>query len=500
MRRVYLLGLFVCLALVSQLRLVAAEPPGTRPPSLLTQAAVEQAQRALASGDAAAAVRVLEAELHRAEGHAAFLDLLADAYRRHLVDLDRAGRADLAATYRQRLARLTDAAHAAAPQVVQGNKPGDGHASDPLAAADQHFEQQRYADAARYYEQAAKHQINLNPLGRERWAYCKLFLVTERLNAASALDPKETSRLEQEVRTAQALAPRLQFAQTLLRALADRRPADAPSLPRSAPASEITASSNAVDLRRLGSSGGWQVMASPNFRLHYRETDVAEEILQAAERTRSAVSQKWLGRTLPPWSQPCDIYLHASASEYSQQTGAPSDSPGHSSIGAERTDASRIHSLRVDVRADHPFMLQAVLPHEVTHVVLAGQTGPLPLPRWADEGIAVLSETYERIGRHLTPLPQFYEEGRAFSALELLTLDDYPEPGRMGSFYGQSACLVQYLSELRGPTEVLEFLRSLGRKGPEQALQQHYGLTVAELDQRLRRFILVERTPSLASR
>jgi hypothetical protein len=408
------------------------------------------------------------------------------------VELQAAGRHDLAQVVQQRLTQLTNA-----PRVANGprDETRPSPASQPesvvtLETADRLFVQRRFAEAAQWYQEAARQTASLSALARERWAYCKLYLVTSRLNDSTSLRAEEADHLERELRAAQSLAPRLEFTQKLLAALAQRRP--------SASAAEVSSSATSRPAwRHLPASGGWQVAASAHFRVYHHNADLAEQVLTVAERTREAVAHKWLGRPLPAWPMPCDIYVHDNASAYSQATGAPSDSPGHSSIGAERTDASRLHSLRVDVRADHAHLLSAVLPHEITHVVLAGQTGPVPVPRWADEGIAVLSETFERIGRHLTHLPQFYDEGRAFTALELLTLSDYPDPGRMGAFYGQSACLVQYLSELRGPVEVLEFVKSLARNGPEEALRHHYGLTTTELDARLRRFILVEHTPSL---
>lgn len=473
-------------------RSVTASPPARARPSILLAAVLERAETALQQDDAGLAVRLLESELQRAGPQPALVDLLVRAYRQRLAELQAAGRNDLAQVVQQRLAQLTHTS-----RVANGPRDEIGPKADnqpvPLApqdTADRLFIQRRYAEAARWYQEAAQQTGSLPALARERWAYCKLYLVTSRLNDSTALRADEAERLERELRAAQTLAPRLEFTQTLLTALAQRRQsavaAEASSGPTSRPA-----------WRHLPATGGWQVAASAHFRVYHHNAELAEQVLSVAERTREAVAHKWLGRPLPAWPMTCDIYVHVNATAYSQATGAPSDSPGHSSIGAERTDASRLHSLRVDVRADHAHLLSAVLPHEITHVVLAGQTGPVPIPRWADEGIAVLSETYERIGRHLTHLPQFYDEGRAFTALELLTLTDYPDPGRMGAFYGQSACLVQYLSELRGPVEVLEFVKSLSRKGPEEALRQHYGLTPTELDERLRRFILVEHTPSL---
>src|SRR5262249_53738364 len=152
---------------------------------------------------------------------------------------------------------------------------------------------------------------------------------------------------------------------------------------------------------------------SRRFRVHHQNKELAEQALGIAEKTYDAVQTKWLGGQMPnPWNGKCDLFLHPTGQAYSQATGAPAESPGHSSIDADPRDAERVQHRRIDLRTDHAYMLVAVLPHEVTHTVLAGQCGHRPIPRWADEGLAVLSETYERIGRHLSPLPQRYTEGR----------------------------------------------------------------------------------------
>ena len=57
-----------------------------------------------------------------------------------------------------------------------------------------------------------------------------------------------------------------------------------------------------------------------------------------------------------------------------------------------------------------------MLPHEATHVVLAGQFGDQPVPRWADEGMAVLTEPRDKIDRHLRNLPALPARGPALRA------------------------------------------------------------------------------------
>lgn len=470
--------------------------------SLEVQAALQQGRKFLAAGEFGSAVRVLEAAQAAAKDDAQFLRLLADAYRGRLAELQKAGRNDLAERIQQQLQAIevkagpTPAAGASnkAKVTVRGQQAEDAvvalELGRHLGRADELFAAENYLEAAKLYAEAFRLQRELPALSKERWAYCKLFKVTQQLNEANAAT-LDLPGLEQEVKEALALAPRFDFGQKLLEVLKQR--SGQASVPTR---TKVTA----IEVRHLPPQGNWQVCESVHFRLHHRDKKLAEEALAIAERTRAAVLLKWLnGQPAQEWTSKCYLFIYPTGQEYSQATGAPPESPGHSSINADHQDARRVHHRRVDLRGDHAHLLVAVLPHEVTHAVLAGQVAHVPIPRWADEGMAVLSETYERIGRHLAPLAQLYTEGRAFTAEQLMQMEDYPDPSRMGAFYGQGVCLVQYLTQQKGPPEFVAFLRTAAAAGYESALRQHYGFGLAELDKRLERFIVHERVPSLSA-
>ncbi len=121
-------------------------------------------------------------------------------------------------------------------------------------------------------------------------------------------------------------------------------------------------------------------------------------------------------------------------------------------------------------------MCIGVLPHEVTHVVLAGRF-PAALPRWADEGMAVLSEPRDRIERHLRNLPMHAEQRQLFHVGQLMMFNkEYPDPQLIGPFYAQSVSLVEYLSQLRGPQVFAQFMADGMRGNYETALRKHYGV------------------------
>jgi hypothetical protein len=133
-----------------------------------------------------------------------------------------------------------------------------------------------------------------------------------------------------------------------------------------------------------------------------------------------------------------------------------------------------------------------VLPHEVTHTVLAGQFGGKQIPRWADEGMAVLDEPRDRIDRHLRTLPRQRDNGQLYTSRELIGLKDYPEPRRIAAFYAQSVSLTEFLAKAKGPRELARFIRDGQRDGYETALQSHYGWSFDDLEREWRKHAFSE--------
>lgn len=346
--------------------------------------------------------------------------------------------------------------------------------------ADNAFKQGQYAQACQCFEKAQAQGTALPQDVKERYAYCKLHQVAQRLNEMQGKPGEQAPQLEREVRAALELAPRLEFGKELLQRLQTPQP-------------RITTAIKHLDQK----DQGWSVCETTHFRIYHADAQLAERVAQIAETTRAAVIRKWLGSDVT-WDQPCQIYVHPTADSYHRQSGMPATAPGHSDYDADKTDASVIHYRRVFVRADHAHMLSAILPHEVTHVILNGQFGRKLLPRWADEGMAVLSEPYARIQMHLTPLASAYQQGQALTLQELLNVEDYPKDrSKVASFYGQSVCLVEYLCTLRGPQGFVNYMRDANREGDAAALQRNYGMSIADLQARLQNWIITEQMPTL---
>ena len=227
---------------------------------------------------------------------------------------------------------------------------------------------------------------------------------------------------------------------------------------------------------------GWLVAETEHFRIfHNQSSEYAERVAQAAETTRQAMYRKWLGNDGAPWPSICKVILHANATSYTQMNPlVPKNTPGHSNFVCD--PSGRVIERQMDLRVDISGMIEVVLPHEATHVVLADMFGSSSAP-WADEGMAVLAEPEEKIDQHRRNLLKNHKDEQLFGLTELMELKDYPHARRIGAFYAQSVVLVEFLTNQRGPKVFGDFVKDGLRSGYEPSLKRHYNMTFAQLDQ-----------------
>ncbi len=473
---------------------------------LAVQTALQKGKDLLARNSHEGAVFVLESQIDNIEGNREYLATLRSAYRSYIQDLRLTNREADAQVYERRL-RILDPGYAleatrapvpeikppAAPKgkpepTVRGqmdeqapalNVPADvlrrKEARGLLTRADTEFDAKHFDAAARLYEQAEQTDGATGADGHERLAYCKLFLVVQQLKQPAGDPPLPDLALE--VRRALEIAPKNsgveEFGRNLLGKIEERR-------------SGKTEDAPAVEVRHYEQPvRGWHVAESTNFRiLHNQSRELVESVARVAEKTRADMQRKWFGRTGRDWNPKCDIYLHNTAEDYVRNSPqAPGTGcPGHSTMNS---DNGRLLSRRIDLHCDVPHMVLAVLPHETTHCVLAGNFGGKAVPRWADEGMAVLTEPRDRVMRHLNNLPMHRKEGQLFSLKQLIEMDNYPRPELIGAYYAESISLVEFLVDKKGTQVFTQFLIDGLREGYEAALQRNYGIRdYRELEQR----------------
>lgn len=362
-----------------------------------------------------------------------------------------------------------------------------------LARAMQLFDAKQYTAALVAYEQAYQADPNAVQPQRARWGYCLLCATIERYNRLiegdlSAVDLATWRDLKSDAERARRLAPAIAYTETVLAAISDRmeesargfRPvaaAPATVATQAYAANAAAAGLGAVDVRHHTTGDGrWQTSETRNFILYHRDARLAEEVGALAERARQYAYELWFkGERVADWQPKCELYLYPTAHEYGVSTGVGPQSPGHSKVV---NSGGNILSRKVLLRVDDPSMKEAVLPHEVAHVVFAGRFGPHTLPRWADEGMAVLTEPLDKQNAHLANLSRCQATGRGFSCQDVMTMGQYPSGEAMRDFYAHSVGICRYLVERHGHEKLVAFLRSALASGNyDAALAQVYGMS-----------------------
>ncbi len=476
---------------------------------LAVQSALQQGRDNLQRGEYQAAVYCLEKEIARVDGNRDYMNALREAYRGYIRELQGTNRHAEARTYQERLKILdpgyqieisigrssnpptiaslaaqsspgsppavkTTPNYTARPQMPDERDPFDDSNSsvhspsrrDKIDQARRAYEAKNYDAANHLYEEANRLDSRSTAPYRELWAFCKLYAATEAVNKSGWSPPPQA---EKEVLEALALStsPELQRqGKALLHAIQERR----------------------VEMRHVPAQGqNWPEVETANFRVIYHESrDLAEQAARVAEMTRSAAIRKWFGEEQSTWTPKCTIWLFPNATYYARQTGTSADSPGHSTFKSDPTNTERVIERRIDLHCDLAEMLTHVLPHETTHAVLIGRFGRHVLPRWADEGMAILSEPREKVERYVKNLPSLRSRHELFSVSELINMKDYPDARRVTALYVQGTSLVDFLSSQKGgPQTFTRFVRDGLESGFEAALQRYYGFRdFKELEER----------------
>ena len=229
--------------------------------------------------------------------------------------------------------------------------------------------------------------------------------------------------------------------------------------------------------------GSWWIAVSENFHVcSQRSLEEAKFAALRCEEMRMAVNGAWkLSTNTASWRPRCQVLLYPSARSYVAAVGAGSEATVGSSLVKPRTGP--IFSRRIDLRADVPDYLEAALPHELCHLLVADRFRDRPAPLWYDEGLALLADQPEKLKLHERDLREGLRRGSAFRLAELMATEAYPASNRMGVFYGQCAALTQQLLELGTPEQLHEFVSIIPSVGANYALRSTYdigGLTELE--------------------
>jgi RNA polymerase sigma factor (sigma-70 family) len=189
-----------------------------------------------------------------------------------------------------------------------------------------------------------------------------------------------------------------------------------------------------------------------NFVVEAPMRRIAQIIGDAAEHQRKVQAISWLGKELPAWSERCPVRVKLTLGR-----------------GAGATtfmfDKGVVKSQSMTLEGSLEQILASTLPHEMTHTVLAHFFGE-PIPRWADEGAAVLSEDVEEQQWYEKLVRQILKDGREIALRRLLDMKQFPTDA--ATLFAQGYSLTRFLVEQKDRPTFLKFVK--------------YGSTVKDAD------------------
>lgn len=351
-----------------------------------------------------------------------------------------------------------------------------------LDAADAAWVAKRYAEAGKLYAGLAA----AGPLPGEaaaRWRYCRLQAVKDRINA-NPRSAAEWAAIRAEIDRVRAEDPSNWVAEYLRNVTAQRSglppttdprrrvlrgasPEDPPARPRQ-PLRDTPMDQPVANLKKIA----WAIKRTENFTIWHTDPALADRVAKAAEAARTEQTRRWTGaEPKSPWAPRCNIVLFPDVRSFVDATGQAESSPGFSTIDLRN---GRVGERFIKLRANADRLVDVVLPHEVTHVVLADLFPSNPIPRWADEGMAILAEP-DDAQRRRSDLSAAFAANRLFSVAQILTANDYPPDSHHWPLYhAQSVSITRFLVDRDGPRPFVEFLRASQAEGLDPALRRVY--------------------------
>jgi hypothetical protein len=200
---------------------------------------------------------------------------------------------------------------------------------------------------------------------------------------------------------------------------------------------------------------------TPNFVIETKNATQAKQYGDAAEYFRKELAVEWLGEEMPRWGDRCPITVNVGS-----RLGA----------GGATTfvfNHGEVFGWRMSIQGSHERILDSVLPHEITHMILASYFRQ-PLPRWADEGASTSVEHHSERTRHRKMLLEFLQSQRGIPFNAMFAMKEYPND--IMPLYAQGFSLSEYLIQQGGKRKFLAFMKDGldGERWPD-AVQLHYG-------------------------
>jgi hypothetical protein len=184
----------------------------------------------------------------------------------------------------------------------------------------------------------------------------------------------------------------------------------------------------------------------------------------------------------------CDIVVHPTDESYCSAVGLHAR---YTSASVLIGDQHQKAFYRIDVRGNRADWETACLPHELTHALFAQRFAGRKLPKWIDEGTALLADPPSKQARHLQDFYAARSGGTLLPLERLMSLADYPGRREWPAFYGQSLSLVRFLVKRKSPQAFVQFVDKALQQDQTVALRDVYGVrSVDELQQKWSQHII----------
>ncbi|MEZ6095619.1 MAG: hypothetical protein R3C03_15560 [Pirellulaceae bacterium] len=209
-----------------------------------------------------------------------------------------------------------------------------------------------------------------------------------------------------------------------------------------------------------------------NFIVRAADANLAKQVAHQAEQFRKSLAVEWLEHELPTWQDKCPIQVEIGPHS-GGETSFLFDGP---------PDARQPTQWSMKIFGPPDRLLDAVLPHEITHTIFATHFGRA-LPRWADEGACTTVEHPAELAKIQKLLIEFLtaRPSRGIPLNRLFVMMQYPE--EMLPLYAQSYSIARFLIQQHGRAHFVRYVDASlqAMKHPhdtdtwDQFTQQFYG-------------------------
>ncbi len=185
---------------------------------------------------------------------------------------------------------------------------------------------------------------------------------------------------------------------------------------------------------------------SRHFIVYHEEgvgRDFVEATIEFAERYYGELTEKlgFVRYDYWTWDDRAKIYIYADQGSYMEDTGQPAWSGG----------LAAYHEKTIRVFPRGAGFFDALLPHELGHIVFHEVIGSHVVPTWLDEGVACYLEPARRFGSQKMALDAI-EDGTFIPLKELHEMDprELADDDQVELFYAESVSLLTFIVETFG--------------------------------------------------